>query len=341
MEKKHQRQASISSVLNATIYEASVISGLRIVFWNDSRGISISSIYTDMKTSSRSFTLETDPDAIKMAQKILKKNGWESLSSQFSTAFQEIQIDVLFHVHIDEDRIYEFKENVKLFNARPEPVKGLLRRKISRSQITANDEPEANSYLVVEITMDENRFIEKLQQVERDLTVLLCRKRLETKEYDVSIEELVSYAGIATNHLDMRQCHQFIEDHPRQLPLVYRLFQMGRFFYFKHAQDIKDIVYQVSRHSAVLEQYAKSNSDVQSVRKELDKAQNEVARLERELLELKVLQKKQQVENERMDSEQERLMKLYKFLIENEFAKEAKQVMNRLLQLSNIKSEVE
>jgi hypothetical protein len=296
MERRQSRQASISSVLNATIYESSVITGLRIAFWNDARGISISNVYTNMKTSSRTFNLETDPHAIKMAQSMLKKNGWELLSSQFSTAFQEIQVDVLFHIHVEQEQQYEFRENVKFFNAQPEPLlKGLLRKKVSKSIITENDELVPNSYMVVEITMDENRYIEKLQQVERDLTVLLCRKRLETNEFLISIEEIVCFAGIATNHLDMRECNRFIDDHFQKLPMIYRLYQLGRFFYFKQPQDVKDIVYQVSHHSSIIDKYEKSNSEVQNLTLSNERKRADILSAERELMELKIVQQKQQM----------------------------------------------
>jgi 1-deoxy-D-xylulose 5-phosphate reductoisomerase len=104
---------------------------------------------------------------------------------------------------------------------------------------------------------------------------------------------------------------------------------------------VKEIVYQVSHHSSVIDRYEKASSEINSLLLENEKKKADILSAERELMELKIVQQKQQMEQERLTNEQERLTKLYQFLSENGQKKEANQVMKKIIGLAGLNSTVE
>jgi hypothetical protein len=317
------RVNGMANVLTATIYESSVVQSLVIALWNDSQGIAVSKRYSDIGNCSRTFSAKDLPRVFKKAQQKLLKCGWDMIAEQ-SIDFTEIQIDILIHIHVPANKRFIFGERMKFFNAFVEPVKTLLNRRISLSGIQMNDEPVANSYMVVEVTTDYTLYEQKITQIERDLTILLCRKQLEEGgDGDIQIDQIVSFAGIATNHLDMRKASKFIEQNSIQLPLVYMLFCAGRFFYFRQAIDVKDLVYSVSHHSSVISDFEAQEAAHAALKLERE-------RKETELLDLKILAEKEK----QQDAELEKLMKLHKFFQENGLQDKAQEVLKLILEIS-------
>jgi hypothetical protein len=162
----------------------------------------------------------------------LEKSGWSTLNHGSAKA-DTIEIDFLAHIYNpgrfllpSQGGFYSIRP--LKFNARA-ATHAYLQRGISNEALDQSRTP--NTYIVLEVTMDKKLTPGKLGQLERILTFLLCRKQEETQDYQIEIQTIISYVGIATKG-NIEMAVRGVLGLPTQLPLLSTLFYLGRFIAF-------------------------------------------------------------------------------------------------------------
>jgi len=215
--------------MESSIYETQCVQ--LIIKSLQKQNSSLSSKYCD--AASRKFYISQHLQAFQQAKLLLQNSDWQSLDNG-SLDFDNIQIDCLLHTSQNQSL-----ENTKV--EQPLAVvtvpkrhkirveeKPFLRKMISEAAIADEESSEPNCYVVIEITLDPSRLKNKLAQLERDLTVLLCRQRINQNCESLHITEIVQYAGIVSKkNLEMGVQSHF-QEYQKCLPLLYILWQVGR-----------------------------------------------------------------------------------------------------------------
>jgi hypothetical protein len=190
-----------------------------------------------------------------------------------SFEFEKIEIDCLIHFadNLTETillspPIYHVLPSKTWSLAHPTKSTSAFRgfhKKISEEAIDDN----ADVYGVFEITIDKNMYPAKLAQLERDLTVLLHRKKV--LDSNVEIQDLVRFAGIATTKALIQHIRIFIETYYDMLPLLSTLYSMNRVVVVKVDRDLKYVarkIAQLNSYSDVFSSISNQKPVVHSVK---------------------------------------------------------------------------
>ncbi|KAI9331492.1 hypothetical protein BDR26DRAFT_668164 [Obelidium mucronatum] len=203
-----------------------------------------SSVYCE--TAIRHFRIVEEPLAFSNAEAALRLCSWEKLPSNTAkyALAAEIEVDCLLHIHSKPAHTLTPKPPIFLVSptkswlssntlpSEPSKFKGFS-KKISTN---ANDDNTANVYNVFEITIDKNQYAVKLAQLERDLTILLHRQRLDYPL--VQIEDIVGYAGVATTTMAIiHDVRAFVEVNCAMLPQLSTLLSLDRLLVVKVKPD--------------------------------------------------------------------------------------------------------
>jgi hypothetical protein len=192
----------------------------------------------------RTFHKSTDPEAFEAAIETLKTNHWGLLrNKQTEGDFHMIEVDCLLHLYDDTNLSLDPLEYGNSFYLIPAPrpkdgeaqvVTALFRRKISELALPLlngeelADEMVANCYAIFEITLDPKMLQEKVAQLERDLTVLLQRHQHLQNDTNITIGNLVRFAGIITKNSCTKLFIDILSKHASKLPLLTELWHQNR-----------------------------------------------------------------------------------------------------------------
>jgi hypothetical protein len=194
------------------------------------------------ETAVRKFLRNEETLAFKNAEKALRNSNWEALDVG-KYIFEEIEVDCLLHIYDTYSPsavnftppFYHVKPTSTWQSNHPSVTPKNFEKKISdKAIVDINDAP--NAYAVFEISIDANIFDKKLGQLERDLTVLLYRQRLN--DDNIHIEDIVRFVGLATTKADLVKIRQFIETEESKLPLLSTLYTLNRVLVVKVRPDL-------------------------------------------------------------------------------------------------------
>jgi hypothetical protein len=238
--------------------------------------------------------------------KTLKKSGWANFKDGSVNA-KQIEIDVLIHVHNPGKFLLSTVKGY--YEIRPanfvagSVTHNYLSRGISKEALDQAKNP--NTYIVIEVTVDRQLVLSKLVQLERDLTFLLCRQRVGTKDNHLGIDQIVSYVGIATRENVEQDVKKALNSFPGQLPLVSILFSLGRFIGFDISFDLPVFIgKQFDRLNA-------THAGFKSFREETTKKLNEIrSDLDNLKITVEKLTEQMKLEKEERQKEREESKKL-------------------------------
>jgi len=309
-------------------------------------------------------------DAFLRAQDLLKRSNWMSLGHG-SLEFDSIEIDCLLH-------LYDASPSSSLAPPSPlfivPPPKALKKKpsvyvpNISPVKISSAAINEANYYATFEITTDSGMLLDKVAQLERDLTVLLCRQRIIRDSPDLKIEHIVRYAGIVAPKANRNEFLGYLQEYANEIPLLYNLWCCERVVMAKIGRDEQYVAGKLSRFNSLSDvlSLVKANSrsmpNIHDIHERVEGGSdvlgfkstrmndsthtspmggvpceaNRKVKAEVELVEKNVL--KVQAEIEKMQEEkkkimEERLYSKYEFLTRNGLHKEAQELMDIILDL--------
>jgi hypothetical protein len=261
--------------------------------YNNAKGIIISPEYFMAQKAARLYSNTTEPMLLEQCRSTLLAIGWE----ENQTKFESIEIDCVLRCHVENIANVEFSEPAKVLlfpksNARNETV--AFARKISDNSIDG-ELPTPNSYIVVEITSDSKKLLEKLYQLEKDLLILLLRHQNEQMDDNATIELIISFAVLVLpfSPLKKDEMDKHIVDtlisRKKIYPLLHKLYELNRFArYFTQAGQ-KAILTEMSAHMAENTSSAHESSQLSlEIKKEVLKAA-EVDRLTKELVAVRLL----------------------------------------------------
>ncbi|KAI3657395.1 hypothetical protein MP638_001716 [Amoeboaphelidium occidentale] len=182
----------------ARIYESQVRQSLTIQLFNNGQGFPIASAYHEAAKSNRKFMKDTpiDGEAIRLTKQTLTSE-WAALANQAgkSNEFDEVEIDILFHVHSPHVNKPTVGPELSMIALNPK------QDRLSLMKLLPIGDPIPNRYIAVEVILDFKMILGKLVQVERILTLLLERKKLhgssEKEIKDLLVSDIIQFAGIA------------------------------------------------------------------------------------------------------------------------------------------------
>jgi hypothetical protein len=169
----------------------------------------------------------------------LKKLNWEAKYLRFET----VEIDCVLHCYIDNSKEILFEEPAKrLLPKVREPLPPLIRKISENSMDGELDIP--NSYIIVETSSKSQNMVRKLFQLEKDLLLLLTRKRMHQDDNSINIEAIVGFAFLVLPYSPCTKAEmdQSIENElclqSKFFPLLFRLYKCGRFARFYTAAGV-------------------------------------------------------------------------------------------------------
>jgi hypothetical protein len=187
-------------------------------------------------------------------RKQLKSIGW----ADYDTRFEDIQMDCVLRCYIDTGKSCEFADPAKILRPGNEqnsesPVPAFT-RKISDSEI--NEETTPNSNIVVEFTANPANLVKKMMQLEKDLLFLLLRHQKMHKQSSEAIESIISHVAVVIpcrpmkkSQMDEKIQKEMLENKDK-FPLLYRLYEFGRFIRYFSNSGKKASVTGLSDHFA-------------------------------------------------------------------------------------------
>jgi hypothetical protein len=219
--------------------------------YNQGKGLVVSSEYFHPDKASRKYTNKSDPALMEKCRQILKSLKWEDKL----TNFEEIEMDCVLRCHDLHPGVEEFADPAKIllpkkpFDATPPP----FAKKISDNSIDG-ELPEPNSYIVVEIGSNSKSLPQKLQQLEKDLRFLLLRHQNEQGNELATIESIIRYAFLVIPYSPMKKTKMdelistTILKEKDFFPLLYRIFEIGRFARFFTPAGMKAMITEMSNN---------------------------------------------------------------------------------------------
>jgi hypothetical protein len=233
-------------------YETTFRRSLIICLYNDGKGIYVSKKNYIPDVSSRKFSNSKDKILMEECRKVLADLGWPAKK----LTFEHIEMDAVFRCYIDNDKQKpEFAGPAKLLNPIKEHNKieespASFTRKNSDNDIDEEGAQKSNSYVLVEITSDSSKLDEKLDQLEKDLQLMLLRHNL-TQTPAAVMENIVSYVFVIMPHLPKKMqamdddIHSSIRAKAQSHPMIYRCYQLGRFgrFFPKRSEQAESSIH--------------------------------------------------------------------------------------------------
>jgi hypothetical protein len=193
-----------------------------------------------------------DGEAIRLTKQTLTSE-WAALANQAgkSNEFDEVEIDILFHVHSPHVDKPTVGPELSMIALNPKQDRIALKapvflKNISDEALPIGD-PIPNRYIAVEVTLDFKMILEKLVQLERILTLLLERKKFhrssKEKMGDLLVSDIIQFAGIAcpgNRHVQnhgrkqnlVRLARNLIIKHKRAFPMIAQMCYWKRFFVY-------------------------------------------------------------------------------------------------------------
>jgi chaperonin cofactor prefoldin len=219
-----------------------------------------------------------------------------------SDDFDSIEIDILFH---GVDRGGDLKFDGSLLVVKPENASSVsvstsgavLKTQISDKaifpeKIAQENNESPNCYVVFEVTTNPNLMNLKLLQLERVLTVLLCRKQI--KNPDMKICDLVRVSGIITTANKKGTIVDILNKDEGTLKLIKELAIHGRFFCKKFASSpVKTNAVNVAKIENKL------GNHIKGIQTETAEMKNDIVKLEERI---NSIAKNQESIEERIDS---------------------------------------
>jgi hypothetical protein len=220
--------------------------------FNNGKGIVVSKEYFLYEKASRSYSNKANPILMERCRSELRQLNWEETHLRF----EKVEIDCVLRCYLDNSREILFEEPAKRLIPKTSP-KSLplppLTQKISDDSVDGElDTP--NSYIVVEISSKSQNMVRKLVQLEKDLLLLLTRRRIQQNDNSVNIESIIGFAFLVLPYspLTKAEMDQSIENElclQRTLfPLLFRLYEYGRFARFYTAAGVHVLLNEMATH---------------------------------------------------------------------------------------------
>ncbi|KAJ3412202.1 hypothetical protein HDV05_001112 [Chytridiales sp. JEL 0842] len=232
-----------SSVMDPKLYETACVDVLVHHLQSLVEGKQPVSTYSS--TAVRTFRKVDDTEEIfEDAYDALRQAGWDVWDLASGLQFHEVQVDALIHVSsmvFDETitlrtpfiAIPKPKPNHAALTSPPKPFEF----KVSDQAIELPEDIEAgvylNCYCVFEVTIDPSKYKEKLVQLEKNLTFLLCRARVIHSMDDLDVADIVRFAGIITSKsksVNVSHLRKFLDKNHAHLPMLTRLWALERLY---------------------------------------------------------------------------------------------------------------
>ena len=255
-------------------YETDVKAPLLRQIWNEGQGLPVSMEYSDNQRSNRKFIETENQEAFRLTKDWLEKNEWPAEKR----VFKETELDVLFHVYQDPSESVDtatFGDCLKSIRkgisaqeiktmaalekeylgeagvyAHPRARQPVLDKQISDAAIEYR-EKIPNMYAYFEVTLDVNRTHEKLEQLERNMAVLLMRKRLQEQNDSIRVGQIFRLVGLVTPNSAKQRMFKEILDHGKKFSLLLELLCLDRVFCLADRPNRKAITDSVSANSAL------------------------------------------------------------------------------------------
>ncbi|KAI3656235.1 hypothetical protein MP638_001691 [Amoeboaphelidium occidentale] len=184
----------------------------------------------------------------------LKDIGW----SDKDTMFEDIEMDGVFRCYIDTGKSCEFADPAKILRPnngqKSESSVPTFTRKISDSEM--NEDISPNSSIVVEFIANPSNLVKKLMQLEKYLLFLFLRHQKIHKQSPEAVESIISYVAIVIPYRPMKksQMDEKIQkemlENQHKFPLLYRLYEIGRFIRYFINSGMKAAVTELADHVA-------------------------------------------------------------------------------------------
>jgi hypothetical protein len=262
------------------IYRNSLIKDL----YNNGKGLTISAVHFHAGVASRTYTLKKHPHLINQCQETFRCLGWD----EEQLKFESIEIDCLLRCY-SPTQPPEFASPAEILmpdkQYRQTSAK-CFAKKLSDTEI--NEPKEPNSYAIAEITSDSSHLDRKLTQLEKGLQVTLLRHRGLVSQDDVDIETIICLAIIVMPHAPQRKdeqdglIHEAILARRETLPLLFRLYTLGRFARYYTGKDHKALFNQLCDQVSSTMSQAHKNSELLAHQKDSLDIQIKEEQLQRE-----------------------------------------------------------
>jgi len=251
--KEKEKQATENQHFGRSYEHTFRISFIKALF-NEGKGLVVSAEYFSADKACRKYTNKTDPELLEQCRTELKKLQWD----ENELRFEDIEMDCVLRCYNDMSSMKEFAEPAKILLPSKEvivmPAKS-FNTKISDDFIDEEQLQVPNSYIVVEISSNSANLEQKLYQLEKDLLFMLLRHR---KSLDASsfVESIISYAFLVIPYSPLKKIqmdnliNQTLLEKKQVFPLLFRLYELGRFARFFTPAGMKSIMTEMSAHIA-------------------------------------------------------------------------------------------
>ena len=246
--------------------------------YNGGKGLTVSAEYFVPDKACRKYSNQTEPELMDQCRTKLKAIGWTDID----TRFEDIEMDCVLRCYIDSGKSYEFAEPAKILLP-----KKLQHRESSLPPFTKSDSElveanSPNSYIVVEITSNSANLMQKMMQLEKDLLFLLLRHQKQQSQPTVALESVISYVVLVIPYSPLKKSQMDESIHTEILakkdicPLLYRIYEIGRFVRYFTPSGMKAIITELSAHVAENSSLSHESSQLSLEIKQLDKITKEL-----------------------------------------------------------------
>ena len=248
--------------------------------YNGGKGLTVSAEYFVADKACRKYSNQTEPELMDQCRTKLKAIGW----TDNDTRFEDIEMDCVLRCYIDSGKSYEFAEPAKILlpkklqhHESPLPP---FTKKIPDSELVEANSP--NSYIVVEITSNSANLMQKMMQLEKDLLFLLLCHQKQQSQSTAALESVISYVVLVIPYSPLKKSQRDESIHTEILakkdvcPLLYRLYEIGRFVRYFTPSGMKAIITKLSAHVAENSSLSHESSQLSLEIKQLDKITKEL-----------------------------------------------------------------